>query len=590
VTVSKLVAVFHALDAAFIILTGGGIVRWLASLRSALAVVSASTSALAMAFKGFVLFAAAQGVVYIYNAVRAFMDMRSATKDAKAAQEDLFKTTDRVMKQYDEFKDIRLPEDITGQAPAQLEALRKGLQRAKAYWVALQESLRAKSEETTFLGTATQEALAAQRELKTVNQRLAEVNSDLERVGAAAKLAGAGMREPAEAVQATTDQLKQFEEQATKAYEHARDQAQKYAEEVISWEEKIQYARMSTEDKLRELGRKGLSDEQQWNDRRQQAEEKLAAAKKALREKDFDLAEDLARDAEGLYAGLAEEIKGIDGAGGDFVIRSIDDTKRVAMAGVKEVGAFVEQLYQTQKSTAEQSKKQWEDTATKINEKLDWVARARETNVNITLDNLTQVQSQINDLIKDETKHITVVVTEKVQREVARSDGGPVLHASSGRFIRRPHGRFPGDSPKDSVPVLARPGEWFIKNEAGKYWDRVQAGFMYAVNNPMSSLGQRIAAAVKGAAPSLKMSLGGMIPPKKFSVAIPRMPQTRLFGQTMAGPARSSRPDSASSELKDFGKVVIDTGKVSFPALVTQDVVKELNRHLRKTSLMGVNS
>jgi hypothetical protein len=35
---------------------------------------------------------------------------------------------------------------------------------------------------------------------------------------------------------------------------------------------------------------------------------------------------------------------------------------------------------------------------------------------------------------------------------------------------------------------------------------------------------------------------------------------------------------------------VIDTGKVSFPALVTQDVVKELNRHLRKTSLMGVNS
>jgi hypothetical protein len=495
--IGKLTQAFYALNAVFIVLTGGGIIRWFGTLHAALAGVAASTSALAIAFKGFVVFAAAQGVVNIYKAVRAFLDMRSAMKDAEEAQQNLFRTTDRVMKKYAEFKDIRLPDDFTGRAPEELEELWQGLQRSKAYWVALQQSLISRAEDTTFLGLATKDALAAQKELKTVDQRLKEIDGDLASLKDAGAAAGDGMKEPAEAIKATADQLEEFESQAKKAYESARDQAQKYAQEVISWEEKIKYARLSTADQIRALERKGLSEEQQWNDKRLQAEEKMTAARQALRENDFDLAEKLAKEAQGLYAGLAEEVKGIDEAGTEVVVKSIDDTKRIAIGGIKEVGAFVEQLYKTQKASAEQSRKQWVDTAAKIEEKLAWVSRARETQVAIDLPNLADAQRVINNLTKDETKHITVVVTERVRRVEARATGG--------RVGMNRGGRLPGFGGGDRIRALLEAGEFVIRKEAVKKYGSALFDALNSMRLPkMPRMPQ-----VPG---PLKFAQGGMVP------------------------------------------------------------------------------
>lgn len=440
---------------------------------------------------------AAYGAYQIGKFIKVAYDTVKAVQSAKAAQEDLFKTTDRVMKQYDDFKDIRLPENITGSAPEELEALRRELQGAKAYWVALQQSLMSRAEETTFLGVATKDALDAQKELKTVNQRLKEINGDLARLKDAGIAAGDGMKAPAEAVKATADQLEEFEKQARKAYDHARDQARKYAQEVIDWEEKIKYARMSTADQIRELERKGLSEEQQWNDEKLQAEEKLAAARQALRENDFELAEKLAKEAQGLYAGLAEEVKGIDEAGTEVVVKTIDDTKQVAVAGVREVGAFVEQLYQTQKDSAEQTGKQWAETAAQIEEKLAWVARARETQVAIELSNLAEAQAAINNLTKDETKHITVVVTERVQREEARAAGG--------RVGMNRGGRLPGFGGGDRIRALLEAGEFVIRKEAVKKYGSALFDALNAMRLPKMPTLPRVPG-------PLKFAQGGMVP------------------------------------------------------------------------------
>jgi tape measure domain-containing protein len=54
-------------------------------------------------------------------------------------------------------------------------------------------------------------------------------------------------------------------------------------------------------------------------------------------------------------------------------------------------------------------------------------------------------------------------------------------------------GQLPGDSPVDSIHVMARPGEWFINNEAVKFWDtKIGRGFMAAINEPWSRAGHQI--------------------------------------------------------------------------------------------------
>jgi len=93
------------------------------------------------------------------------------------------------------------------------------------------------------------------------------------------------------------------------------------------------------------------------------------------------------------------------------------------------------------------------------------------------------------------------------------------IHMSSG-------GKLPGDSKIDSIPVLARPGEWFIRNESADHWtSRFGAGFMNGINKPLSSAGKTISSALSKVgnasfpapnmfvpAPKLSFAGGGAVP------------------------------------------------------------------------------
>jgi hypothetical protein len=89
-------------------------------------------------------------------------------------------------------------------------------------------------------------------------------------------------------------------------------------------------------------------------------------------------------------------------------------------------------------------------------------------------------------------------------------------------------GRIPGESKIDSVPVLARPGEWFIRNESAQHWtQKFGAGFMNGINKPLSAAGRGISSALSkvgdikipevAQVPKVQFATGGQVPKYKES-------------------------------------------------------------------------
>jgi TP901 family phage tail tape measure protein len=509
--------------------------------------LAAQFTAAGIAMKAGLAAAAIYGAIQIGLAVKALYDWGKAANTAKKAQEDMSDSTDRTMKKLEGFKDIKLPGDITKLAQQDLEDLRRNLIRAQGYYTALKFSLQEKAKETTFLGTSTDQARAAQKELVGVTARLREIQTDLKTVGEAATGTGVNMEKPAKAVMATSEQLDAFEKQAKKSYANAVKEAEKYAQQVIAWEEKIKYARLSTEDKVRELGRKGLSEELAWNDTRLQADQKLYAAKEALKNGDFELAEKLAKDAEGLYADLAEEVKGADK--GDAVVKGIEETKQVAIAGVTAVGDFINQLYTQQKDNAAASRDKWTETANAINEKLNEIARQREANVQIELKGLEAAQSAIAALVKPATKVVTIV-----QKTVQASQaGGPVGFATGGKL--------PGYGGGDRIRALLEAGEFVIRKEAVKKYG---ASLFAALNSMRLDLGDQV-----------KARIGGMI----SGLTLPAMPTMSLAFQ-----AGGQVPVAGVS--KETMTIRFQAGGVEMPIVaqgapnMTRAMVKQFEREL----------
>ena len=90
---------------------------------------------------------------------------------------------------------------------------------------------------------------------------------------------------------------------------------------------------------------------------------------------------------------------------------------------------------------------------------------------------------QLDQIIRNAQNSKRVVIP--VYLKQANAEGGPVYKMASG-------GRLPGQSgPNDTLDVKARPGEWFIRNEAVAEWQRrIGNWFMPGVNRPNSTPGK----------------------------------------------------------------------------------------------------
>lgn len=495
-----------------------------------------TTSGIAMkaALAGSIIYTTTQLVLLskeIYGAIKAHKAMRES-------QDRLYVNTDRVMKKYEEFKDVRAPEDITKLAQEDLERLRQDLAKARAAWTALKMQLEEKGDEP--------------ERLKKVNDRLKEIQADFDRVGESASSAAVEMEKPAKAVEATGEQLDEFEKQAKKAYEEATKQAADYAQKVIQFEEKIKYARMSTADKIRELGRKGADEATVWADKKLQAEEKLYAAKQAMAQGDYELAEKLAKDAEGLYADLATEVKSTE-KGSEVVVKSLEDTKQVAINGVQAVGQFVQDLYTQQKNAAQAAHNEWQATADGINNQLNEIAKMREANVVIQLKQLAAAQSAINALIKPQYKDIYVRVHQQETKRLGGMAGA--VRAALGR-------RLPGYGGGDIVDAKLEPGEYIIRKEAVRKYG---AGLFEALNAMRVDTAEAIKARIGGMIsnisipqPAYHFQNGGGVPSSGETMTI----RFQAGNAEMPLQVRGN-PATTRKTVKDFEKELIKLGMVT---------------------------
>ena len=273
-----------------------------------------------------------------------------------------------------------------------------------------------------------------------------------------------------------------------------------------------------------------------------------------MRKKDYELAEKLAKDAEGLYADLAQEVKK-PGDAKDVIVKSLEETKQIAIAGVTEVGNFIERLYTEQKTAAEKARDEWTATANGIQQQLNEIAKEREANVSIQLKGLAAAQSAINQLLKPGTKHINVVVHQKTVQ--SKKTGGIVdLFARTGKLLS-------GYGGGDRIRALLEAGEYIIRKEAVRKYG---AALFHALNSMSLDI------------PGLvRARLGGLI----SNIAIPA--PTLAY---QAGGAVPSGPTPGESMTIRF-----QAGNVEMPLTVqgsrsvTRAMVKEFERELIKMGL-----
>jgi len=375
--------------------------------------------------------------------------------------------------QYAWAKDalIKSKEELLAMSVQEREAYKQTMKAAMMYYATMRQSAEIMSTDAMLGGLLPfQTAKGKLNEqkakdlIKTTNQYQAALK-DASKTASEATFDG-----PTEAIAATTEEIEAFEKAAKKAYEDASQKAEEYAKKVIAWEEKIKQVRMSTADKLRELSRKTLTDEASWNDRRLQAEEKMVAAKKALREGDFKNAEDLAKQAESLYSSLAEEVKG-EKDGKDVVVQALEDTVEIAKGGIEQVGGFLESVYQNQKDKDAAVRDDLVLMAAKAKELLDELVKEREAQIKITAPNLAEMERKLNDLAKPLTKIIYVKYVKSSSSKLS-SDSEPTEKKRLGGILS-------GYGGGDRVHALLEKGEGVLTKEAVRKYG---AGLVHMIN------------------------------------------------------------------------------------------------------------
>jgi len=386
-------------------------------------------------------------------------------KAAEDSQRRMIATSDRALASLDKFKDARLPDDLTGKAPEDLKRIQWELRRASHFYQVLINKMKA---------TGETEGLA------DAQKRLAEIRGDLQTIGDSAKTA---LEKPVTAILASKEALDEFETKAKAAYQKAMDEAKKYAGQIEEINRRIADRQVDTEDKIRELKRKNLSDEEQAADVRLQAIEKIQAANAALARYQSEDSEQAKDDARRFFDDAARLWEQYAGQG--------EEATSEAISGLEQIKSGLDQLDQTEIGWIAQMKAQAEEMAAGIEQELEQLTRDREANIAIELRQLESARAAINDLTRDETKHIYVTVHERTVEE----------HAAGGMAgFQRRSGKLSGFGGGDRIRSLLEAGEYIIRKEAVQKYG---AGLFHALN------GMRLA--MPDVSGMVRAQLGGLV-------------------------------------------------------------------------------
>jgi hypothetical protein len=356
-------------------------------------------------------------------------------------------------------------------------------------------------------------------------------------------------------------------EAAHSAYTAANLEAyRRYSDAIKSLDKEIADFRLNIQQKIADLQQRGMTDGQKYADNQKRFDEAVSKSKEALARKDYETAQKYAKQAEELASRLADKK-----AEQNTKLQELDKQHQERLAEIAKQGTGKQTDQQRQQSEMERENAEYakrrkdllaEQQATtegitnatqalnqveqlgvsimeaKKQENQDALAKLKEIqamkldpkNVTVNMDEgaLGAVRQQIAALTRDETKTIYIRTVEQ--------------RATGGRVGMSRGGKLPGDSLIDSIPVLARPGEWFIRNESAKFWGD---GFMAAINAPLSAAGQKLQAAMG----MQRFATGGQVQPS------------------------------------DMGSLTINVGAASFPVQGKQNILAGLKQELRREQM-----
>ncbi len=262
--------------------------------------------------------------------------------------------------------------------------------------------------------------------------------------------------------------------------EQALDEAirleKQYANEVMRQQQTIADIQASTEDKIRQIRRRGMSEAELEADKQREYEEKLAKAREAYLTGQYEQADKLAKEAQNVAEGFKDQER--------------------AIRAVQEAGDMLVQIHETMKAEAQES---WEEQKTKVgelkiqiedlsdqiekyrvkladlNKQLDDMAQKRtvteiDADIRKAKEKIEELKAKIN-AIRDKTVTVTVVEKHVEQHRFGGLAG--IRQLARG-------GKIPGFGGGDRVRALLEPGEFVVRKEAVA---RYGVGLLSAINN-----------------------------------------------------------------------------------------------------------
>ncbi len=472
-TVHLLTGIWGGLNAATLVITGSRLLPYLGTLRNSLGMAQIAGMGLSGA-----LGAASGATLALMAGFQAGEWLYEWTEPAERALRDLQHELDKTAAKYRQFAYFQPEEQesLFAKSEKDLRKYEDKLISAFKHQSAVVQGLYVRSRDKTIFGNMSDDARRADVELVAAKVKLKQIETAMDEYGVVAdKVYG----NTAEAAKGSADTQQQV---TGAALEAMKKQYQVYADKVKSLQEQIANKEKSLAEKLRAMGRTGMSDLGAWQDRKKEAQEYEAAARKAAAAGDFDKAVKLAEQAETAYADLNKEVKK-----GETVMISAQQALATSTSGVKSAGELTIDILKQQESAA----RALQDA---LNEKSGGI---------LDPEKLTQSQEATTDLYEGVVK---VGNTWKNVWEETDAQGAKVLQSFEQRLdeLSKPReitfyikevqkkaaggmahklaagGRLPGYGGGDRIPALLEAGEYIIRKEAV---NRFGAGIFHALNN-----------------------------------------------------------------------------------------------------------
>lgn len=383
-------------------------------------------------------------------------------------------------------------------------------------------------EKVKELGTEIDEAAARAKGLSTALTEGANVN----------------LQQPAEALRATQKELIKLGEAATAAYTKASSEAEKYAQKAIEWAQKVLQANLTTEQKVAELKRQGLTEDEKRASRQFEIKKTLLAMEEAAANGEYKRAESLAKHAESLTLANIGNQKKVTQA-------QLDDYEKIR-------ALYISKVIKPQKDAADEQAKTAKTSADKIKAVIDEL-EGKEIKIGFSQAELQKMKAQITDIDVRVSKPVTKIVY--IQEVVKKALGG-LVHAANGFKI-------PGaPNERDSVFAMLSNGERVINAFATQAWDKTIPGFMDTANR------LRSASDIKNFLQRFQgLAAGGL------AVQMPSVPKLGYAGGGVA----------ASSPTPNFGKVDFNFNGKSFQMFTDKSVFDSLKRSITREKSLGAN-